>query len=202
MPNHTLPLDNDGMYHIYNRAVGNEILFRSEKQYLHFLKGIDKYLLPKADIWSYCLMPNHFHLLIKIKEGTTGEEISKAISDCCNGYTKWLNVSQKRKGNLFMRPFKRNKIKEDSHLAWTIWYIHRNPLHHGLANDLNNWKFSSYKAITSTKTKIAALEVLDFSSPHSLPVSVVRWPATVRLYGAQKLVIFSNFNYARTQSHK
>jgi REP element-mobilizing transposase RayT len=80
MPDHTLPLNDDGIYHIYNRAVGNETLFRSEKQYLHFLKCIEKYLLPKTCIWSYCLMPNHFHLLIEIKEGLTGKAISKALS--------------------------------------------------------------------------------------------------------------------------
>ena len=80
MPDHTLPLNDDGIYHIYNRAVGNETLFRSEKQYLHFLKCIEKYLLPKTCIWSYSLMPNHFHLLIEIKEGLTGKAISKALS--------------------------------------------------------------------------------------------------------------------------
>src|SRR4051794_3869839 len=111
MPNHTLALDNNGMYHIYNRAVGNESLFQNEKQYLRFLQGVEKYVLPKADIWSYCLMPNHFHLLVEIKESSTGEAFSKGMSDCCNSYTKWLNVVTKRKGNLFMRPFKRNKIE-------------------------------------------------------------------------------------------
>ncbi len=162
MPNHTQPLDNDGMYHIYNRAVGNERLFSSEDQYVRFVKGIEKYILPQADVWSYCLMPNHFHLLIEIKETVDGEKISKAISDCCNSYTKWLNTSTKRKGNLFMRPFKRNRIKDDAHLAWTIWYIHRNPLHHGYANRLDEWKFSSYKAVNASKTKVSVSKVLQF----------------------------------------
>jgi putative transposase len=162
MPNRTLPLDNDGIYHIYNRAVGNEKLFQTEKQYMHFLKLIEKYLLPKADIWCYCLMPNHFHFLVEIGNNSSGEAVSKAMSDCCNAYTKWLNVISNRKGNLFMRPFKRNKIENDAHLAWTVWYIHRNPLHHKYANSLDEWKFSSYKAIGSPKTKIASKKVLDF----------------------------------------
>ena len=107
-------------------------------------------------------MPNHFHLLIEIKENITGETISKAISDCCNAYTKWLNILTNRKGNLFMRPFKRNKIENDAHLAWTIWYIHRNPMHHHYVKNFKDWKFSSYKAIISSKTKVAAKTVLEF----------------------------------------
>lgn len=150
------------MYHICNRAVGNEILFSNEKQYIHFLKCIEKYLLTKVDIWCYCLLPNHFHLLIEIKENVTGELVSKAISDCCNSYTKWLNITTNRKGNLFMRPFKRNKIKNEAHLSWTIWYIHRNPFHHHYVINFKDWKFSSYKAIVSTVTKVAAKKVLDF----------------------------------------
>ncbi len=162
MPNRTLPIDGDGMYHIYNRATGNEQLFFTEKHYVHFLQGIEKYVLPQADIWSYCLLPNHFHFLIELKESATGELFSKAISDCCNGYTKWLNIITKRKGNLFMRPFKRNKIINDAHLAWTIWYIHRNPLHHHYVKKFEDWKFSSYKAALSSNTKISAKKVLNF----------------------------------------
>jgi REP element-mobilizing transposase RayT len=158
----TLPIASNSIYHICNRAVGNEALFENEKQYMHFLKCIEKYLLPKVNIWSYCLMPNHFHFLIEIKENITGETISKALSDCCNAYTKWLNILTNRKGNLFMRPFKRNRIKNEAHLAWTIWYIHRNPMHHHYTANFKDWKYSSYKAIISSGTKVAAKAVLEF----------------------------------------
>ena len=60
-----------------------------------------------------------------------------------------------------MRPFKRNKIENDAHPAWTVWYIH-NPLHHNYAKSLDEWKFSSYRAIGSPKTKTASKKVLDF----------------------------------------
>ena len=135
MASRTLPLDDDGMYHIYNRAAGSEQLFTTADDYSRFLNCIDKYLLPFMDIWCYCLMPDHFHLLISIREKSTGKEISKAISDCCNAYTKWLNAIKRRKGNLFMRPFKRNKKEDDSHLAWMVWYIHRNPVHRHYVKD-------------------------------------------------------------------
>lgn len=107
-------------------------------------------------------MPNHFHLLAEIKEGVTGDEVSKSISDCCNSYAKWLYLVVHRKGSLFMRPFKRDLIKDGAHLAWIIWYIHRNPIHHGFVQDINKWKYSSYKAIFSSGTKIASERVLKF----------------------------------------
>ncbi len=163
MSNRTLPLDDDGMYHIYNRATGSELLFTTTGDYTRFLKCMEKYLLPFMGIWCYCLMPNHFHLLITIKEKSTGKEISKALSDCCNAYTKWLNTATGRKGNLFMRPFKRNKIENDNHLAWTVWYIHRNPMHHHYSQDYSEWKYSSFKAICNdTASKICREHVLSF----------------------------------------
>lgn len=70
--------------------------------------------------------------------------------------------AQKGKGSLFMRPFKRDLIKDGAHLAWIIWYIHRNPIHHGFVQDINKWKYSSYKAIFSSGTKIASERVLKF----------------------------------------
>jgi REP element-mobilizing transposase RayT len=163
LPDNTLPLEDDGMYHIYNRAVGSEVLFSSNDHYEKFLSNIRKYLLPHLDIWSYCLLPNHFHLLVKLKPRSRGAEVSKAISDCCNSYSKWLNNATRRKGNLFMRPFKRKKIIDDPHLAWTAWYIHRNPMHHHLARHYGGWKYSSYKVLTSDRSSsIACKDLIGF----------------------------------------
>jgi putative transposase len=161
--NRTLPLDDDGMYHVYNRAVGSELLFHCSKDYVRFLENIDRYLLPEIMLWSYALLPNHFHLLFSINDKSSGKSISKAISDCCNSYTKWLNTISGRRGNLFMRPFKRTQIENDNHLAWTIWYIHRNPVHHHCVLSVANWQYSSYTALAGdSETRVARREVLSF----------------------------------------
>ena len=62
------PLEYGKYYHIYNRAVGKDILFRYHANYEHFLRLYDKYIEPVAETFAWCLMPNHLHLLVRIKE--------------------------------------------------------------------------------------------------------------------------------------
>lgn len=57
----------DQFYHVYNHAIGKDLLFFNEQNYLYFLKLFGEYILPIADLYGYCLMNNHFHFLIKIK---------------------------------------------------------------------------------------------------------------------------------------
>ena len=68
MPQKFEPLEYGRYYHIYNRAISTENLFHQVTNYEHFLRLYDKYIEPVAETFAWCLMPNHFHLLIKIKE--------------------------------------------------------------------------------------------------------------------------------------
>jgi putative transposase len=67
MPKKHETLSADYTYHIYNRANGNECLFKSAENYSYFLKKYLEYINPIADTFCYCMMPNHFHFLIRIK---------------------------------------------------------------------------------------------------------------------------------------
>ena len=69
------PLSHDCYYHIYNRGNNRETLFKEERNYRDFLKLYAKHIEPIADTFAYCLLPNHFHLLVRIKGE---EEISAA----------------------------------------------------------------------------------------------------------------------------
>jgi hypothetical protein len=85
------------------------------------------------------------------------------MSDSANSYCKLYNKEYNRKGSLFMRPFKRKLIGDDHQLAWTTWYIHRNPMHHGYSNDWATWKFSSFQTFFSDKpTSLSKNFILDF----------------------------------------
>jgi len=88
--------------------------------------------------------------------------ISKQFSNFFNGYSQAINKQQKRKGNLFIRSFKRKQISSEEHLKDTILYIHANPVHHGLTEKITDWKYSSYHSIISDKvTQLKRREVLE-----------------------------------------
>jgi putative transposase len=154
----------DQYYHILNRAVGDEKLFRYHGNYLFFLRRFQKYILPIADIYCYCLLPNHFHFLIRIKTedeivtlpGFTSlrsdriaYKLSKQFSNLFNSYSKCYNTMYDRKGTLFMRPFKRLLIKDDHYLTKIVHYIHANPVQHGYCKSIPDWYYSSYNRILS-----------------------------------------------------
>ena len=72
-----IPIENGKYYHIYNRGINGTELFHSNENYLHFLRLYDEYIEPVADTFAWCLMRNHFHLLVRIKEE---EEILESIT--------------------------------------------------------------------------------------------------------------------------
>ncbi|MEQ9300891.1 MAG: transposase [Cyclobacteriaceae bacterium] len=132
-------------YHIYNHVNGDEDLFREEENYHYFLRQWTKYIEPVAMTYAYCLMPNHFHFLIRTKTskvfGNLGgldtqpsKIITQAFSNLFNSYTKAFNKKYSRRGSLFMPNFKKKPITSDAYLTAIITYIHRNPVHHGFCD--------------------------------------------------------------------
>lgn len=169
-------LDFEQNYHIYNRAIGSDKLFITERDYYYFQQKFDRYLSAFVEIFSYCLLPNHFHFLLRIKEKSKiidelnyrGEEfsyknINQAFSNFFNSYTKSFNKVHRRKGKLFMLPYKRIWIENEAYLLNLVNYIHRNPIHHGLKHEFTEWKYSSYNEFISkepsriNKTEIISL---------------------------------------------
>lgn len=174
-------------YHIYNRGNNREDIFFQRRNYLHFLKLYAKYVVPAADTFAYCLLPNHFHLLVRIKteqelldgDKTLGvsetprvsraPKVSPGVSlnpsqqfgNLFNAYAKAINKACARTGSLFQNPFGRVLVTEDAHFLHLIGYIHRNPEKHGLVNDFRTWPHSSYHAILSDRpTRLRREEVL------------------------------------------
>ena len=154
----------DETYHIYNRANGNEKIFLSSENYRFFLEKFKLYIQPIADTYCYCLLPNHFHFLIRIKSADEIQKIfpdfdnsessrlilSKQFSNLFSSYTQAFNKQQNRKGSLFMKNFKRKKITDIKYLRKVVHYIHFNPVEAGLSKKPIDWKHSSYKSIIST----------------------------------------------------
>ena len=177
MKDYQAVIEPESTYHIYNRANGSEKLFLSDYNYSFFMQRYSQFIQPIAQTYCYCLMPNHFHFLIKIKtekelckalgenligfknlSGLSDEKvqnlsdvISNQFSRLFNSYTKAFNKQRGRKGSLFSRPFKRRKIHSNIHLLKLVCYIHQNPVEAHLCAKPEHWKFSSYHAMISVK---------------------------------------------------
>lgn len=174
------PLLADHIYHIVSRAIGNEKLFLNEKKYKFFLNRFDKYISPVADIFAYNLLPNHFHFLIEIKpynhllslfkskkisnteyENWQPEFVMNQFSNFLNSYSKSFNKRFNRKGSLFIDYLRRVPIESEAQLSSTIFYVHKNAVHHRYCKEITDWKWSSYKTILSkAPTKLERKRVL------------------------------------------
>ena len=164
----------DCYYHVFNHANGNENLFRCKDNYRYFLEKYATYIQPVARTFCYCLMPNHFHLLVGIRSeqelvrdvknltgfGNLSGLVEQPFSNFFNSYAKSFNRKYHRKGSLFNRPFKRKKIASDDYLTKIIHYIHYNPVHHGFTKNIENWPYSSYKTIFSDKPTLLYRETV------------------------------------------
>ncbi len=171
------PLESDCFYHIYNRGINGEVVFKTDRNYLFFLNKIKENLLSVCDIYAYCLMPNHFHLLVKIKSDDDLDNLvkfqnldkveglhspkhifSKQFSNIFNSYSQAFNKENNRHGALIESPFKRKIISSEDYLRQCIIYIHQNPN----SEDYENFPYSSYKTILSNNnTSLKRDEVID-----------------------------------------
>src|SRR5687768_11378526 len=128
MPRRLAPFLSDHFYHIYNRGNNRQVVFFEGANYLYFLEGIRKYLLSSASIVAYCLMPTHYHLLVRVRDSGLNSEaysaaVSRAMMRLSVSYTKTINKRFDRVGSLFQGPFQAKLIKTYSHLLNLCIYI-------------------------------------------------------------------------------
>jgi putative transposase len=168
------PIEYGAYYHLYNRGNGGENIFREPSNYAYFLMLYARHVEPIADMFAYCLLRNHFHLLIRIKEEQhiMVDEFSKhrrppsppqQFSNFFNSYAKGFNKTYQRTGSLFQRPFGRVRVSTDAYLINLVHYIHFNPQKHGFVNDFREYPYSSYQTICSDMpTKLQRDRVLEW----------------------------------------
>lgn len=148
-------------YHVFNRGTAKLNIFCDTDDYLLFLKRLKENIYPNEislpvtrhgyvrkklpadayDLVCYCLMPNHFHLLIK---QNTDLPISKLMTKLCTSYSKCFNEKYERVGSLFQDQFKAVAIESNEQLLWLSAYIHINPLKGKLITNLSDYTYSSY----------------------------------------------------------
>ena len=137
-----------------NRGVRGERLYTNEEDHRKFIA------LLEVGCWrygwllrTYCLMPNHYHLLVTTPEPT----LSRGMQWLNGCYAQWFNWSHGHKGHAFFRRFHSVVIERESHLAEVARYILLNPVRAGLCAGPADWPWSSYRAMVGTDPKPAFL---------------------------------------------
>lgn len=181
MPGRTTVFVNNYFYHVYNRGVEKKQIFIHPQDYQRFLKILYYYQFegPKVkfsliskqvfdnfhpnsdrklvDIICYCLMPNHFHFVLKqLKD----DGISKFISQISNSYTKFFNTKYNRVGALFQGVFQAVMIESDEQLIHTSRYIHLNPVVSSITKDPNQYVWSSYNEYLSENNNLCIKDLI------------------------------------------
>ncbi|MEK7499480.1 MAG: transposase, partial [Patescibacteria group bacterium] len=170
------------IYHIFNRGVEKRSIFLDNSDRLRFIElltyslakeNIQSYSTAKrlrrkiepteegdglVDLLCYCLMKNHFHLLIR--ENVEGG-ITAYMKRLLIGYSKYFNTKQQRSGSLFIHPFKAVVIDGDDQLLHVSRYIHLNPYVAHITDTVSNYRWSSYGEYTEKNSpKICHQELL------------------------------------------
>ena len=143
-------------YHIYNRGNEKRNIFREQTDYEFFIWRLAHNLFPERfpnkhrtpplptkafSLISYCLMPNHFHLLLKQEKEISP---SKLLLRLCTSYSMYFNKKYKRVGHLFQDQFKAVLIENNPQLMWISAYIHMNAVKDKIVKHPSEYKWSSY----------------------------------------------------------
>lgn len=142
MPRRKISFSAGNFYHIYNRGNNRSPIFFERENYLYFLEKLRSYFDPESvRIHAYCLMPNHFHLLVELLRECSFSNLSKNFFI---SYTKSMNRRFGRTGHIFEGEFKSKIVGSTEYLLTLSRYIHSNPSNARLVQKPELWEFSSY----------------------------------------------------------
>jgi REP element-mobilizing transposase RayT len=148
VPQRTVALVTGEHYHLYNRGHNHQPIFFDRENYLFFLRRVRNYLLGDTQtseiqvlVVAYCLMPNHYHLLLCPLDN----KLSRHMQRLSISYTKAINKRHNRTGALFQGQFQVARVDQDEYLLHLSRYIHLNPVAAGLVEYPEEWEFSSYR---------------------------------------------------------
>ena len=176
-------------YHIFNHANGFENIFTVDDNYRFYLDKYQQYILPIAETYAYCLLPNHFHLVVRIRRREVLEEvfrnfkstnfskfpnlekvevtdnmieyyISKQFANLFSCYTQSFNKVNKRRGSLFLKNFRREPIENKAYFLNAVIYTHRNPVHHAFCDRYTDWSYTSFCEIKERNSQMIEVEKL------------------------------------------
>ena len=167
------------LYHVYNRGNSKQPIFFNNDNYVYFLQKIRKNILPHCEILNFCLMPNHFHLLIYADERTIQSKrisnpdrnvLAEGFRNLLSSYAQAINKQNTRTGSLFEQNTNCICLRDGSvnYSSTCFHYVHQNPLKAKLVSKMEDWPYSSFKDYIGLRNgtlcnKRLAFELLDLA---------------------------------------
>ncbi len=143
MPRKARQKSESGIYHIIMRGINRQSIFKEDEDYHRFLQTLKYYKETSGyEIYAYCLMSNHIHLLLKVGS----EPLEQVMRRICGKFVYWYNHKYDRTGYLFQDRFKSEPVEDDAYFLTALRYIHQNPLKAGIVGAIKQYPWSSYNA--------------------------------------------------------
>lgn len=143
MPRSARRVADGGVYHILNRGNGQQRVFQKDGDYLAFIELLgqmrERYSI---DLLAYCLIPNHFHLLVKVDRG---EDLSRGMQWFMTTHVRRYHRHYHSSGHLWQGRYKSFGIEDDDHLLTVARYVEGNPVRAGLVDTAKDWQWSSHR---------------------------------------------------------
>ena len=129
------------IYHVMIRGINQQNIFVEDEDNEKFIATLAKYQKEcEYELYAYCLMGNHIHLLIR--EGN--EALGNTMKRIGASYVYWYNWQYGRKGHLFQDRYKSEPVQDDTYFLTVLRYIHQNPLRAGLVKNIDEYRWSSF----------------------------------------------------------
>lgn len=140
-----------GIYHVMLRGINRQLIFEERQDNEKFLEILKKCQeLSRFKIYSYCLMGNHLHLLIKVEH----EDLEQIFKRIGARYVYWFNFKYKRCGHLFQDRFRSEPVENDAYFLTVLRYIHQNPIKAGYCKNPADYPWSSFREYLSSPMMI------------------------------------------------
>ncbi|MEM6337402.1 MAG: hypothetical protein AAF752_12600 [Bacteroidota bacterium] len=163
-------------FHVFNRGNDRGLLFYNQEHYGDFLARVWRKLHAYVDLYAFALLPNHFHLLLRVKpeeqillaSSLDYKPTSRACHEAANavvsrrfrelflGFAKHVNATTEREGSLFRERVRRLEIDSETYLLEALRYINRNGWKHGVVENFEDYGYTSYNALVRGDSALLA----------------------------------------------
>lgn len=187
-----------GIYHVMLRGVNRQQIFEDDDDYRKFIMILHDMTSPKDELkrplpprcafYTYCLMPNHVHLLIQEKE----EKLSKTVKQIASRYAMYYNNKYEHFGHLFQDRFKSEPVESYSYFLTLVRYIHQNPVAGRLCQNVEDYDWSSWAEYTNAPNRVSAICSVT-TVLNRIPLDELREQVHTPLPKAQQVLDFDRY---------